>query len=222
MESASHIKQLLDTTVTCLKALTNMGIDSSSWDIIINYLVISKLDSESMRQWEQHISVKSELPTWSELQLYLESRFRSLEMIECNNNKNKSLLAKSIPKTKSFHTNLHTPEWSDIEALELADPGYTTPGRIDILLGAEVYSNVLLSGIMKHPTINLLAQNTIFGWVLSGKICNQHLSARNTVSILHIQLKDDDILKLFWEQENEPNTIERRLSKEEERCEEIY
>ncbi|CAH2083814.1 unnamed protein product [Euphydryas editha] len=445
MESASHIKQLLDTTVTCLKALTNMGIDTSSWDIIINYLVISKLDSESMRQWEQHISVKSELPTWSELQLYLESRFRSLEMIECNNNKNKSLLAKSIPKTKSFHTNvnkqiknnqikcvlcssdhyiynckmfsnmsvhdrqnlikksrlcfnclapshsvincrqsscckrcgrrhhslihvdrepkldnpvetastssgidnesrgkpnilsndnniitnfcehvdsnstllatvqvlveskngcnhvvralldqgsqasfvteatvqllklsrrsvsgwvsgvgegqtrikymvslfvksrhnpesrvcvnayvlrslttllpttkLHTPEWSDIETLELADPGYTTPGRIDILLGAEVYSNVLLSGIMKHPTINLLAQNTIFGWVLSGKICNQHLSARNTVSSLHIQLKDDDILKLFWEQENEPNTIERRLSKEEERCEEIY
>ncbi|CAH2109132.1 unnamed protein product [Euphydryas editha] len=100
--------------------------------------------------------------------------------------------------------------------------GYTTPGRIDILLGAEVYSNVLLSGIMKHPTINLLAQNTIFGWVLSGKICNQHLSARNTVSSLHIQLKEDDILKLFWEQENEPNTIERRLSKEEERCEEIY
>ncbi|XP_045459918.1 uncharacterized protein LOC123670468 [Melitaea cinxia] len=327
-ESASHIKQLLDTTVTCLKALSNMAIDTRSWDIIINYLVILKLDSESMRQWEQHVSVKSELPTWSELQLYLESRFRSLEMIECIENKsrgkpnilsndnniitnfcehidsNSTLLAtvqvlveskngnnhviralldqgsqasfvteatvqllklsrKSVSGwvsgvgegqmrikymvslcLKSRHnpesrvcvnayvlrslttllptTKLHSPEWSDIEKLELADPGYTTPGRIDILLGAEVYSDVLLNGIMKHPTSNLLAQNTIFGWVLSGKICSPRNSARNTVSSLHIQLKDDDILKLFWEQENEPNIIKRRLSKEEERCEKIY
>lgn len=106
-ESASRIKQLLNTTVTCLRALTNMGIDTSSCDIIINNLVISKRDNEKMRQWEQHISVKSKLPTWSELQLNLESRFRSMEIIGCNNNKNKSLLAKFIPKTKSFHTNMN-------------------------------------------------------------------------------------------------------------------
>lgn len=33
-------------------------------------------------------------------------------------------------------TNFSTPEWPDFMNLELADPGFTTPGRIEILLGA--------------------------------------------------------------------------------------
>ncbi|VVC94797.1 unnamed protein product [Leptidea sinapis] len=43
--------------------------------------VVSKLDPESLKLWEQQVSVsKSDLPTWQDLRNFLESRFRSLEM----------------------------------------------------------------------------------------------------------------------------------------------
>ncbi|XP_045767032.1 uncharacterized protein LOC123868524 [Maniola jurtina] len=450
MESASAIKNLVDTTSMCIKALENTGVMTESWDLFINYLVVSKLDTESVKQWEQNLSKEDDqLPTWLQLKDFLEARFRSLEMIEsskaakrftppakpkafhtsvdkegvksevkcafCNINdhyifkckrfcemptkerqdfvqksrlcfnclssshsvsrckstancrrcfkRHHSLIhfekedkeqkdenskedettstgtmsevqkgktnalsnlndsqivsnfsSKHIPnnvllatanvfvRTKngckrvvrvlldqgsqasfisestvqflnltrkpvsgwvsgvgegqmrikhmvsliveSRHnprasvrvnayvlrslttllptTNLSAPEWSDLENLELADPGYTTPGRIDILLGAEVYSDILLDGILKHPQENLLAQKTILGWVLSGKMSRESTSARRNITSLHINVKEDEILKQFWEMENEPNSIVKNLSKEEERCEEYY
>lgn len=82
-ESSSGVKHLLDTTSECLSTLTNMGIDVSSWDIIIIHLVTQKLDQESRRQWEQKISDDSDrLPSLSEFLSFLESRFRALEFLE--------------------------------------------------------------------------------------------------------------------------------------------
>ena len=37
-------------------------------------------------------------------------------------------------------------EWSHLSDLELADPGFGRPGRIDILLGIDVFVVVLLHG----------------------------------------------------------------------------
>ncbi|KAF9796877.1 hypothetical protein SFRURICE_015859 [Spodoptera frugiperda] len=57
-------------------------------------------------------------------------------------------------------TNVSTSNWTAIDDLPLADPTYATPGNIDILLGAEVYSEILLDGVIKHPDCNLIAQKT--------------------------------------------------------------
>ncbi|KAF9810008.1 hypothetical protein SFRURICE_012866 [Spodoptera frugiperda] len=262
-ESASLIKQLVDTTATCLKALKNMGLQTDTWDMVTTYLVVSKLDSESIKLWEQQISAtcNNDIPTWSELRDFLEARFRALEMIEST--KVKTVQPKVIAKPKVFHsnvtssdgkrpetkcafehiksnsvllatanvlvdnkngfkyvvralldqgsqasfvteatvqllnlprrsvsgwvsgvgerqtkikhrvtlyikschnpnasvrveayvlrslttmlptTNLGIPEWSDLKDLELADPGFATPGRIDILLGADKMLRVI-------------------------------------------------------------------------------
>lgn len=104
-ESANAIKQLLDVTSTCLKSLENIGISTSQWDAIIVFLVVSKLDSESIKQWEQHLNTTSsdELPTWEQLRKYLESRFRSLEMIDTNVTRH-AQPAKPVSKPKTFHT----------------------------------------------------------------------------------------------------------------------
>ncbi|CAG9112505.1 unnamed protein product [Plutella xylostella] len=39
---------------------------------------------------------------------------------------------------------------------------------------------------------------------------------------MHVQVKEDVLLKKFWELENEPDGITKRLTKEEEKCEEIF
>ena len=450
VESAPAIKHLLDTTSACLKALKNLGVDISSWDVIINYLIVSKLDYESRKQWETEVghSTSDDFPTWNQLMEFLETRFRTLEMLtgvnnlknvakstpsvntkqvskqklfhstvhedKKNNNKScvycsnhhllyqckqfgtkspeersefvqskglcfncfssnhnarschqstccrrcgrrhhtllhmerrppqeftevpstsqpsspasghqipehqrkvvahfvkeehqgKVLLATALVKAKSengysqivrilidqgseasfvtenivqclrikrtpvnglvtgvgdssLRTNnivkfnlesLHNPDftisinafvlksltsflpssnssvlnWPDIDNLPLADPQYGSPGRIDLILGAEAYSQIILSGLLKHPlNSGPIAQNTQLGWIISGKVSNQD-EANPRVVNLHLQVKEDCLLKQFWEIEREPDLIVKKLTKEEIRCEEIY
>ncbi|XP_063386735.1 uncharacterized protein LOC134672718 [Cydia fagiglandana] len=60
-------------------------------------------------------------------------------------------------------------DWPELKKLKMADPGYDTPGHVDMLLGAEVYGQTLIEGMVRNPTSNLTAQNTALGWILSGK-----------------------------------------------------
>lgn len=83
-ESANGIKHLLDTTSGCLKSLQNLKIDTGSWDALINHLVLTKLDSESRKLWEHQVSQSEseDLPTWNQLNNFLETRFRTLELLD--------------------------------------------------------------------------------------------------------------------------------------------
>ncbi|KAL0822198.1 hypothetical protein ABMA28_004328 [Loxostege sticticalis] len=447
-ESAVAIRQLLDTTSSCLKSLSTMGIQTQTWDTIIIYLVASKLDTESHKQWESYISNQcDDLPTWQQMVEFLETRFRTLEMVDTSKpwQKQSQQNSKQTSKPKAFHAavvndqksskivcvmceephylyqckkfgqqtpqerhdfvqtqqlcfnclapnhsvkvcrqstscrrcgrkhhsllhyernayqgstntntqsnenthikenhtnqqassasdqmrvvanfakgnilthnvllatavvkinsnngvkyviralvdqgsqasfiteetvqllglkrthvdglvsglgdgqtkikylvsfqvesrhnpnskiqinayvlkslttllpsqSLHTPDWVDLEQLTLADPGYMKPGKIDLLLGAEVYSEVLLSGVIKSPQGSLIAQNTILGWILSGRISNE--SHGNVVN-LHVRV-EDDLLKQFFEMEDEPDSIKKKLTESEKKCEDIY
>lgn len=113
-------------------------------------------------------------------------------------------------------TQLQPTEWREIESLSLADPTYTTPGKIDMLLGAEVYAEVLVDGMKKHPEGNLMAQNTIFGWILSGKFAreneNESSESKESLVSMHVQMNEDDSLKRFWEIEDEPDLIQKEIS----------
>ncbi|XP_061716594.1 uncharacterized protein LOC133524526 isoform X2 [Cydia pomonella] len=60
-------------------------------------------------------------------------------------------------------------DWQELKKLKMADPGYDTPGHVDMLLGAEVYGLTLTEGIVRNPTSTLTAQNTALGWILSGR-----------------------------------------------------
>ncbi|KAH9627656.1 hypothetical protein HF086_009806 [Spodoptera exigua] len=61
-------------------------------------------------------------------------------------------------------------EWVDLNDNDMADPEYFIPNRIDVLLGAEVYSQVIQHGVKKNANGTLLAQETTLGWVLSAQM----------------------------------------------------
>lgn len=85
LESSSVIKNLLDTTVNCLNGLSNIGIDtnSSACDVYTIYIISSKLDNESRKLWESKLSsLPNQLPNFSELKEFLESRYRALEFLD--------------------------------------------------------------------------------------------------------------------------------------------
>ena len=60
-------------------------------------------------------------------------------------------------------------DWPDLNKIELADPYFNTPNKIDILLGSEVYSKVLKEGLIKDPKGKTMAQDTYLGWIVSVK-----------------------------------------------------
>ena len=57
-----------------------------------------------------------------------------------------------------------------LSGLELADPDYGTPARVDILLGGDVFSKADLHGRRYSPAGAPSAFKTCFGWVLSGDV----------------------------------------------------
>ncbi|XP_048001299.1 uncharacterized protein LOC125238053 [Leguminivora glycinivorella] len=55
-ESPALLRKLLDTVLKNLRALKLLGEPTESWDTLIIYLVVSKLDSTTEREWEQYKS----------------------------------------------------------------------------------------------------------------------------------------------------------------------
>ncbi|CAG9137937.1 unnamed protein product [Plutella xylostella] len=83
VQSAGSIKTLLDTTTECINNLKNQKVSTDSWDPVIIFLIVQKLDSESHKEWEQYAYKEDNeaLPTWSDMKKFLESKFRTLELV---------------------------------------------------------------------------------------------------------------------------------------------
>ncbi|CAB3248302.1 unnamed protein product [Arctia plantaginis] len=63
-----------------------------------------------------------------------------------------------------------TNNWQHLEALNLADPSYHTPGSIDMLLGVKEYTSIIQQGIIKGPPGTPCAHQTSRGWIIFGEI----------------------------------------------------
>lgn len=444
IESSNNLKELLDTTCECLNALKNLGVEIESWDIIIIYLISSKLDSETRKQWELKISSETEsddLPTFEQFKEFLTNRFRALEFLDCKSEKqygksSHSFLTTNKDKTKSceccandhklpfckkfakldiearrdfvhrnklcfnclgsnhlvyscrqstrckickkrHHSLLHSsnnaftqksgdagedrsadqnvissssaalkqdesnlincfmsdsshillatalvkaeskngtdmvlrclldqgsqasfitestvqllglkklpikghvsglggnktstlalksmvilkiqsrtdpsfilevkahvlrklttllPErrvplhmFSVLPSEGLADPTFGTPSKIDLLLGAEVYSQIITEGLIKGSASQPLAQNTKLGWILSGGIsaCKENTPGSYSVVSFHSSIEDDDIIRKFWELESENSSYNGKKypTDEELKCEHLF
>ncbi|KAL0858718.1 hypothetical protein ABMA27_011195 [Loxostege sticticalis] len=93
-EAASGLKDLIDTTTDCLdhrtlkeNALKNLKIDVSTWDILVIHILALKLDPETKKQWELHVSSNvgsDSLPTYEQFKSFITQRYRALEFVEPN------------------------------------------------------------------------------------------------------------------------------------------
>lgn len=111
-ECPQGLKELIDTTNQCLNSLINLEINTETWDPIIVHIVVSKLDLETHKSWEQTLGSSIELPSFASLIAYLEGRFRAMEMVQAAHRKEKKEASQSnlskIKGIKSFTTELNT------------------------------------------------------------------------------------------------------------------
>ncbi|XP_062700456.1 uncharacterized protein LOC134284909 [Aedes albopictus] len=87
-----------------------------------------------------------------------------------------------------------------LEHLQLADPHFNQPGSVDVILGSDVFLSVLEAGQVKDPNGVPVAQRSIFGWMVAGRISKQWCThAHHSVVNLHQEFDIDRTLRLFWE-----------------------
>lgn len=96
---------------------------------------------------------------------------------------------------------LSTYYFPHLVGLDLADKEFYKPGKIDILLGADVYGEVVMDGIVRGAKETPIAQRTSLGWIISGSVNSKHASVTNAIS-LHVNTELETTLKRFWEIES--------------------
>ena len=99
--------------------------------------------------------------------------------------------------------------WNYITGISLVDPAFGQPSRINILLGVDVFVDILHHGRWTGPLGSPVALETEFGWVLSGSTAPSTLTEDQVnlhVMALHTATTTcgDDILCKFWEIEESP------------------
>ncbi|GFX73854.1 integrase catalytic domain-containing protein [Trichonephila clavipes] len=103
-----------------------------------------------------------------------------------------------VPTTKiDFNLN-------NIPNLKLADKNLNIPERVQMLLGAEVFYELMLPGQFKMEGSNVTFQNTVFGFIVSG---STSADAKGKEHCGFIQVADnlEHSIKKFWEIENVKN-----------------
>ncbi|XP_075151025.1 uncharacterized protein LOC142225133 [Haematobia irritans] len=116
-------------------------------------------------------------------------------------------------------SSISIPESFSLGDMPLADPLFGKSDQVDILIGADFYPQILLDGVQRNVLGSLVAQETIFGWVLTGQIDNQRNSFTTLVSF-YTETALNEQLERFWKLEEPPCV--NKMTPEEEYCEELY
>nr|CAI5852749.1 unnamed protein product [Callosobruchus analis]CAI5867570.1 unnamed protein product [Callosobruchus analis] len=110
-------------------------------------------------------------------------------------------------------------KWKYLENMCLAEPLAAHDDMdIDVLLGVEVFGEILCSGYVRGQNGGPHAINTVCGWVLMGKLGG--VSANSVLNFLTSVGELNCTLKKFWEIESVPKCV--ALSKEDQQAEELF
>lgn len=112
--------------------------------------------------------------------------------------------------------------------LSLAEPKLLRPDSVDVILGADIYGQILQPGLKRLSPSKLVAQDTVLGWIITGPIPVNPSPCTTTVSrtqCLNTQRMPDENLQTwlqkFWEIEELPP--HHSLSNpEDETCEQLF
>ncbi|XP_076291065.1 uncharacterized protein LOC143214212 [Lasioglossum baleicum] len=109
--------------------------------------------------------------------------------------------------------------WHHTRDLDLADENPTSSDPIDLIIGADLYGFILVEGLRAGSMYEPIAQNSIFGWFLSGPAGSTKSTSYPVVPIYHCSPSDplDLDLRRFWEIVEIPTTS--HFTDEEQECE---
>lgn len=120
-------------------------------------------------------------------------------------------------------TTLSSEKFSRFSHLKLADPQFNVARSVDVLLGAEIFGLLLKGNSISRPHQQLVALETIFGWVVMGRLETSSPVVTPSISssfFTSVECSLDTSVKRFWELEEIPTSS--MLSLEESQAEKCY
>ncbi|UYV75797.1 hypothetical protein LAZ67_13001386 [Cordylochernes scorpioides] len=97
----------------------------------------------------------------------------------------KALIVKVLSnKIPNFYT--HDPVWSHLNNFKLADPEFYIPRPIDIIIGADLYLDLIEPGLIKGPRDAPSAMNSKFGWIISGRSNMPNNTTSTSIQQIHV------------------------------------
>lgn len=108
----------------------------------------------------------------------------------------------------------------------LADPNFHKSQRIDLLIGAGLFFDLICTGQIRISDSKLILQETKLGWTVSGGISHSNIKRSSLVSLTKAptqQIQDsslEDLVKRFWEIENYASSASS--SEEDSFCEDFF
>ncbi|XP_056637689.1 uncharacterized protein LOC130445826 [Diorhabda sublineata] len=120
-------------------------------------------------------------------------------------------IAGNIPNFKIDCQHLNIPKY-----ITLADPEFDKSAKLDILLGAGVFWDILADGQFKLGDGKPILQKTLFGWVISEPIYQNYSiqnNSSNTISCNLITTTLENAIEKFWkiEEYQEDNKTKRTI-----------
>lgn len=83
-EFAKGMRAILNNLTKNMRALSQIGLPTTSWDVPIVYLLSTKLDKNTAREWESYKSKAKNNPSLEDFILFLNSKAELLDNLEQN------------------------------------------------------------------------------------------------------------------------------------------
>lgn len=93
--SATDLQNIIIITTDMITSLTDFEIDTSSWDTLIIYVLIQKLDTMTVNYWHEERKAKKTIPTFKQFRTFLETR---QNVSESKESRRRSMPITSTPK----------------------------------------------------------------------------------------------------------------------------
>ncbi|GFR23818.1 DUF1758 domain-containing protein [Trichonephila clavata] len=96
----------------------------------------------------------------------------------------------------SIQPNLKIKRFNDINRSILADPSFDKPGKIDMIIGAKLFYQILKDG-RKVISDNVTLINSVFGFIVCGSI--NAINHKSNCFLISESENIDNCIKKFWE-----------------------
>ncbi|KAJ8966226.1 hypothetical protein NQ317_001189, partial [Molorchus minor] len=203
---------------------SSRSVDSSSTDICTSHILLAKgitlqvtselatnLNAEKVAcDWQ--VSGVSDIATKvsDTVILTLESRVSNFKL-----SAKFGIMKEITGHMPKCELDLKTLKWP--RHISLADPTFNKVGRIDILLGTEIFAKTMKTGTIDLGYGQPVLQNTEFGWIIHGAMSINTLTMQVNQTLVSSVTTINDTMSKFWKIEELSN--EKVMTDEERNCE---
>ncbi|GFW32781.1 DUF1758 domain-containing protein [Trichonephila clavipes] len=159
---------------------------------------LSRLDDlfKEFERLDSNLSLEeSELQEFEERYFYLNAKF---------NDKLDELNVQNQVTSQISSEFLDVKDLDYLKSIPLSDEEFMSPKECDIILGSDCFFDILRSGKIVGSKNEPIAQRTMFGWVVAGKLNVKNKEPHELYSHFlstENELNTDSLLQRFWETE---------------------